>query len=130
MDIREIVSGIGSSEALRDAAGRAGVDPAQAQTILQGILEHVNGGGDIAGMAEGIAGKAGVDPAQVQLFLPFVMGLLQGHSENASEGVQGVLSGLLGSLQGFPLGGMLAGFDAKKDGSIADEAIGLAKGLF
>ena len=130
MDIGEIVSGIGSSQALQDAAARAGVDPAQAQAILQGVLQHVNGGGDVSGMAEGIASKAGVDPAQVQQFLPSVMGLLQGHAENASEGVQGMLGGLLGSLQSSPLGGLLSGFDTNTDGSIADEALALGKGLF
>lgn len=130
MDIQEIVSGIGSSQALQDAAAKAGVDPSQAQSMLQGVLEHVNSGGEVEGMAEGVAAKIGVDPSMVQQFLPSVMGLLQGHSENASEGVQGVLGALINNLQGSSAGGVLSALDANKDGSIADEAMEMVKGLF
>jgi hypothetical protein len=129
MDINAIVAGIGSSQALQDAAAKAGVDPAQAQGMLSGILQHVNDGADLEGMAEGIAGKVGVQPDQVQRFLPLVMGLLQGHSANASEGVQGLLGSLIGAFQGRAMNSLLSGFDTNKSGSIADEAIGLAAGL-
>ena len=124
MDIQEIMSGIGSSQALQDAAGKAGVDPAQAQSMLQGVLEHVSSGSPLEGMAEGVAGKVGVDPSLVQQFLPSILGLLQNHSANASEGVQGVLGGIIGSLQGSAAGAAPGG------ASLADEAMGLAKGLF
>ena len=130
MDIQEIAAGIGSGQALQDVAGKLGLSPDQAQTALHGVLEHVSNGGPMEGMAEGVAARAGISPEQVQQFLPSVMGLLQGHSENASEGVQTALSGIMGSLQNSPLGGLLSGFDANKDGSVADEALGLAKGLF
>jgi len=130
MDIRELTAGIASNPALIDAAGRAGVNPDQAQSMLQGVLEHATAGGDVAGMAEGIAAKVGVQPDQVQQFLPCVMGLLQSHSQTAPAGVQGGLSGLVSSLQSSPLGGVLSGADPGQGGSIADKAMGLVKGLF
>lgn len=98
--------------------------------MLQGVLEHVSAGAPLEGMAETVAGRAGVDPGIVQQFLPQVMGLLQGHSENASAGVQGVLGSLMGSLQGGGFAALLSGLDANQNGSIADEAVGLAEGLF
>jgi hypothetical protein len=130
MDIQEIVGGIGSSQALQDVAAKLGISSDQAQSALQGVLSHVSSGEASEGMVEQVAAKAGIDPAQVQQFLPQVMGLLQGHAENASEGVQTTLTGLLGSLQNSPIGGLLSGLDANKDGSIVDEAMGMVKGLF
>jgi len=130
MDIQEIVNGIGSSSALQEAAAKVGISPDQAQSALQGVLHHVSAGQPLEGMIEGVAAKAGIEPAQVQRFLPSVMGLLQGHAENATEGVQATLSGLLGSLQGSPVGGLLSGLDANKDGSVVDDALGMMKGLF
>jgi hypothetical protein len=130
MDIHEIVAGIGSSSALKDAAAKVGINPEQAQSALQGVLQHVSAGQPMEGMVENVAAKAGIDQAQVQQFLPSIMGLLQGHAENASEGVQATLSGLMGSLQSSPVGGLLSGLDANKDGSVVDDALGMVKGLF
>lgn len=130
MDIGEIVAGIGSSSALQDVAGKVGISPDQAQAAIQGVLQHVSSGESMEGLVESVAAKAGLDPAQVQQFLPSVMGLLQGHADNASEGVQSTLTGIMGSLQNSPMGGLLSGLDANKDGSVVDEAMGLVKGLF
>jgi hypothetical protein len=122
VDIQEIVAGIASSDAIKSAAASVGVDPNQAQSILHGILEHVDGGGGIEGIVESVAGKTGIDPETVQSFLPQVMPLLQGHAANASEGVQGVLGSLVGSL-----GGMLGGSGG---GDAIGALEGLAGGLF
>jgi len=130
MDIQEIAAGIGASSALQDIAAKVGMTPDQAQTALQGVLQHVSAGAPMEGMVEGVAAKAGVDPALVQQFLPSVMGLLQGHAANATEGVQSTLGGLMGSLQNSPFGGLLSGLDANKDGSVVDDALGMVKGLF
>jgi hypothetical protein len=130
MDIQEIVAGIGSSSALQDVAAKVGMTPDQAQNALQGVLQQVSAGGSLEGGLEGIAAKTGLDPAMIQQFLPSVMGLLQGHAANAEEGVQTTLSGLMGSLQGSPFGGLLAGLDANKDGSVVDDVLGMAKGFF
>lgn len=126
MDIREIVAGIGSSTALQEAAAKVGISPDQAQTALQGVLQHVSAGQPMEGMVQEIAAKVGIDPAQVQRFLPSIMGLLQGHADNASVGVQATLAGL----QGSPIGDLLSGLDANKDGSVVDDALGMVKGLF
>ena len=130
MDIQEIAAGIGSSAALQSVAQRLGMTPDQAQSVLQGVLQHASTGGSVEGMAEDVAANTGVPPAQVQQFLPEVMGLLEGHAQNAPEGVLAGLSGLMGSLQGSPFGGLLSGLDANKDGSIVDDVLGMAKGLF
>jgi hypothetical protein len=130
MDIGEIVAGIGSSSALQDAAGKVGISPDQAQAAIQGVLQHVQSGEPMEGLVESVAAKAGLDPSLVQQFLPSVMGLLQGHADNASEGVQSTLGGIMGALQGSPMGGLLSGLDANKDGSVVDEAMGMMKGLF
>jgi hypothetical protein len=126
MDIQEIVAGIGSSDALRGVAERVGLSPDQAQGALQGVIEHVTAGRPLEGMVEGVAAKVGAAPDQVQQLLPNVMGLLQGHAENASEGVQGMLGGLMGSLQNSPAASLL-GHGEGEAGSVLQ---GLAGGLF
>jgi hypothetical protein len=130
MDIQEIAAGIGSSDALKGAASKAGLSADQAQAALQGVLEHVTAGNPVEGMVEEIAAKVGVGPEQVQQFLPNVMGLLQGHAENASEGVQGMIGGLLGSLQNSPVNSLLSGLtDREKDNPIGG-VLGAIGGLF
>lgn len=130
MDIQRVTSSIESSQGLKDAAGRAGLDPGQAGAILQGVIDHAAAGDGVEGMVSGIAEKVGIDPAQVQQFLPSVMGLLRQHSETAPAGAQEGLSGILSGLQSSPIAGLLSGFDRNKDGSVVDDAIGMVAGLF
>lgn len=126
MDIQEIVSGIGSSDALKGLAERIGLSPDQAQGALQGVIEHVTAGHPLDGMVEGVAAKTGIEPDQVQQLLPNVMGLLQGHAENANEGVQGMLGGLMGSLQNSPAASLLG----HGQGDAGSALEGLVGGLF
>ncbi len=126
MDIQEIVSGIGSSDALKGIAAKVGLSPDQAQGALQGVIEHVTAGQPLEGMVDGVAAKVGASPDQVQQFLPNVMGLLQGHAENASEGVQGMLGGLMDSLHGSPAASLLE----QREGGIGSTLQGLVGGLF
>ena len=112
MDIREIVAGVSSSGMLGQAASQAGINQDQAQDALHGVLEHFTNGGSLEGAAEAVAAKAGISQDQVQAFLPQVLPMLQAHSDNAGEGVQSVIGGVISSLTS---GGGLAG---------------LAKGLF
>jgi hypothetical protein len=116
MDLGSILSSIGGSDALTDAASQAGIAPDQAQSVLQGVMEHATSGGVPEEMVDAVAGKTGLDPAQIQAFLPQVMPLLQGHAD--ATGDQGGLGGLLGSV-----GGLLGGGGG---GGLA----GLAAGLF
>jgi hypothetical protein len=120
MDLQGILSSIGGSDALTAAAGQAGLAPDQAQSVLQGVLEHVDAGGGAEGMVDAVAGKTGLDPSQIQAFLPQVMPLLQGHADGTGD--QGMLGGLLGSV-----GGLLGGGDRSADGG---GLLGLATGLF
>jgi len=123
MDLQGILSSIGGSDALANAAGQAGLAPDQAQSVLQGVLEHAAGGGDSEGMIDAVAGKTGVDPSQIQAFLPQVMPLLQAHADGAAVGDQGMLGGLLGSV-----GGLLGGGPGPAEGG--GGLMGLASGLF
>jgi hypothetical protein len=116
MDLEGILSSIGGSDALTAAAGQAGIAPDQAQSVLQGVLEHASAGGGAEGVVDAVASKTGLDPAQIQAFLPQIMPLLQGHADAAGD--QGGLGGLLGSV-----GGLLGGAGG---GGLA----GLAAGLF
>jgi hypothetical protein len=126
MDIQEIVAGIGSSDALKGVAQRIGLSPDQAQGALQGVIEHITAGQPLEGMVEGVAAKTGVAPDQVQQLLPNVMGLLQGHSENASEGVQGMLGGLMESLHSSPAANLFE----QGEGQAGPGLSGLIGGLF
>jgi hypothetical protein len=99
MSLLDIISGIASGPGLQDAAEKAGVDPETAQGLLQGVLEHVQGGGGLDDAAGAIAAKTGIDPSQVQQFLPQIANLLQGHADNAGEGGGGLLGGLLGAFR-------------------------------
>jgi hypothetical protein len=119
MDLQGILSSIGGSDALTAAADQAGIAPDQAQSVLQGVLEHADSGGAPEGVVDAVAGKTGLDPAQIQAFLPQVMPLLQGHAD--ATGDQGGLGGLLGSV-----GGLLGGGGASGGGGL----MGLAAGLF
>jgi hypothetical protein len=126
MNIQEIVAGIGSSDALKGVASRIGLSPDQAQGALQGVIEHVTAGQPLEGMVEGVAAKTGVAPDLVQQLLPNVMGLLQGHAENASEGVQGMLGGLMDSLHSSPAASLLE----HGEGQAGSGLSGLIGGLF
>ena len=130
MDFQALLAGITSNPSLQDAAANVGVQPDQAQAMMHGVLDHVSTNGDLEGVAEAVAGRVGVSPAQVQQFLPVILGLLQNHAATAAPGQQAGLGGLLGSLQGGPMAGLLGSFDANQNGSVADEALGLAEGLF
>lgn len=130
MDISQITAAIGSSDALKAVAAKVGMTPEQAQSALHGALEHVTAGGDLSNLAEGLAAKVGISPAQVEQFLPSLTGLLQGHSDTASDSLQGMLGGLMGSLQSGGAAGLLSQLDANKDGSLMDDALGLAAGFF
>ena len=100
MDIGGIVSQLESNGALHPAAQSAGVEPQQAGSILQGILEHFDGGGAPEEMAESVASRVGVSPQQVEALLPQVMPLLEGHAQSTGDSQPG-LGGLLGSLRSF-----------------------------
>jgi len=77
MDLQGILSSIGGSDALTAAAGQAGLAPDQAQSVLQGVLEHAAGGGGADGVIDAVAGKTGLDPSQIQAFLPQVIEMLK-----------------------------------------------------
>ncbi len=77
MGYHDITAGLQASQALKDAASRAGLEPAQAGAILEGLFDYAAQGRGAEGALEGIAEKAALQPAQVRQFLPMVLGLLQ-----------------------------------------------------
>jgi hypothetical protein len=119
MDLEGILSSIGGSDAFTAAAGQAGLAPDQAQSVLQGVLEHAASGGAPEGVVDAVAGKTGLDPAQIQAFLPRVMSLLQGHADATGDlggpgGLLGSIGGLLGGGGGGGLAGLAAGLFGDK----------------
>jgi hypothetical protein len=101
MELSDLLSGLRGGEALTQAAGQAGLEPDQAHAAVQGVLEHLSGGGALEQVADVVAAKVGVSPDQVQALLPQVLPLLQGHAQMASGETQGMLGGLIGRLGGL-----------------------------
>ena len=83
MGYHDITAGLQSSQALKDAAIRAGLEPAQAGAILEGLFDYAAAGKGAEGALEGIAEKAALQPAQVRQFLPMVLVLLEIAPEEA-----------------------------------------------
>ena len=101
MELRELISGLRGGDALTQAADQAGLEPGQAHDAMQGIVEHICGGGAVDEVATVVAGRVGVSPDQVQALLPQVLPLLQGHAAAAADGeTQGMLGGLIDRLGG------------------------------
>jgi hypothetical protein len=125
MDLQGLLSSIGGSDALNAAASQAGMEPDQAHSALQGVLEHLSTGGAAEGVVDAVAAKTGLDPSQIEAFLPQVMPLLQGHAD-AAGGDQSGMSGLLGAAAGMLGGG--GGGDAAASGG--GGLMGLVSGLF
>jgi hypothetical protein len=128
MDNQDIVAGAESNPAVKAAATRAGVAPAEAGAILQGLLDHANAGAGVEGLVQQVADRSSVAPDKVRQFLPMVTGLLQGQPENGLQ--QGALGGLLAQLQSSPAAGLLGGLNLGQGAGLAEEAMGLVKGLF
>jgi hypothetical protein len=101
MELGNLLSGLRGNPALSQAADQAGLDPGQAHSALQGVVEHVCGGGRVEEAADAVAARVGVSPEQVQALLPQVLPLLQGHAADASGDAQGELGGLIGRLGGL-----------------------------
>jgi hypothetical protein len=83
MGYHDFTAGLHASEALKDAAMRAGIEPAQAGAILQGLFDHAAAGKGAEGALEGVAEAAAVLPSQVRQFLPLVPGLLESRLQGA-----------------------------------------------
>ena len=95
MDIPQIVAAMTASGALADAAARTGVEPAEAGTILTGILAHIDAGGRIAGVAGAVAANTGLDASRIEAFLPQVLPLIQGHAAAAPEAGRELMSAFI-----------------------------------
>ena len=102
MDIAAIMSALGGSQGLTDAAAQAGVDPDQAHGAIAGILEHALQGGSAEGMVEAVSAKTGIPADTINQFLPQVLPLVQnamggaGQDGGSGAGLMGALGGLLG----------------------------------
>lgn len=125
MDLNDIIAGVARNPALAETIGKMGIDPAMAETALNGVLSQLSQGRDVSQIAAGVAETSGLDVSQVLALLPGVVTALQGH-----EGGGDLVAGLLGKLQGGQFGDVLAMLDANKDGSVVDDALNLVKGLF
>ena len=116
MDIAEIMSALGGTQGVADAAQQAGVDPDHAQSAIAGILEHALQGGQAEGMVEAVSAKTGIPVDTINQFLPQVLPLIENAMGGASAGGGG--GGLMGALGGLLGGGGTGGGVASLLGSL------------
>ncbi len=95
-----------------DIAAKLGLPADQAKTLLSGLTEKLQNGGDLTQTLSDTAAKFGVSPDKLQ----------------SLTGSDGPLGGLMEKLGGA--GGMLSGLDKDGDGNPLDDIADMAKGLF
>lgn len=95
-----------------DIAAKLGLPADQAKSMLGGLAEKLQNGGELTQTLSEAAAKFGVSPEKLQ-------------SLTASDGP---LGGIMEKLSGP--GGMLSGLDKDGDGSPLDDIADMAKGLF
>ena len=108
-----------------------------AQAEGNGILGHIFGSKDVSRNVAGYAAKAaGVDQGIMKKMLPMVATMAMGGMSKQVGNLSGGIGGLLGSLAGGSgqqkqaqslVGSLL---DSDKDGSVADDLLGMAKKFF
>jgi hypothetical protein len=95
-----------------DIAAKLGLPADQAKTMLSGLTEQLQNGGDVTKTLTDTAAKFGVAPDKLE----------------ALTGADGPLGGLMAKLGGA--GGLLSGLDKDGDGNPLNDLAGMAKGLF
>lgn len=103
--------------ALFDDATQAASPEGQAQGMA--FLENLMGGSEGAqGLAEKAAEKSGIDISTVMQFMPAIAGMLQGGMQKQMPDTE--VDGMMQSLGGGGLGGMISGLMGGKSGSGPD----------
>lgn len=95
-----------------DIAAKLGLPADQAKTMLGGLAEKLQNGGDLTQTLTETAAKFGVSTEQLQ----------------SLTGSDGPLGGIMEKLGGA--GGMLGGLDKDGDGNPINDIADMAKGLF
>jgi mevalonate kinase len=95
-----------------DIAAKLGLPADQAKSLVSGLAEKVQNGGDITQTLTEAAQKFGVSPEKLE----------------SLTGADGPLGGIMAKLGGA--GGMLSGLDKDGDGNPLNDIAGMAKGLF
>lgn len=95
-----------------DIAAKLGLPADQAKTMLSGLAEQLQNGGDVSQIIGDTAAKFGVSPETLQ----------------SLTGGDGPLAGLMAKLGGA--GGMLGALDKDGDGNPINDIADMAKGLF
>ena len=96
------------------------------------ILGHIFGSKDVSrNVATRVSEETGLDAGILKKMLPMLAGVVMGSLGKQSSG-GGLLSGLTpeSGTSGSPLDSLTSFLDADKDGSIADDLLGMAKKLF
>lgn len=95
-----------------DIAAKLGLPADQAKSMLSGLTEQLQNGGDVTKILGETASKFGVSPDALQ----------------SLTGGDGPLAGLMAKFGGA--GGLLGGLDKDGDGNPLNDIAGMAKGLF
>lgn len=128
MNISDLIDG--NPDLVSNMAQQAGIEPNQVGDVISAILPRLagmaqqgggldsllgslTGGGDFSQLAEEAAPAAGISAKSLSGILPMIGSLLSG-----AQGQGGGLDGILGML------------DQNHDGSVVDDALGLAARLF
>ncbi len=93
-------------------AEKLGLPADQAKSMMSGLAEKLQGGGDITQTISETAAKFGVSPETLQ----------------SLTSAEGPLGGIMAKLGGE--GGLLSGLDKDGDGNPLNDLAGMAKGLF
>ena len=134
-NVNDIITKIGGNDFVKGLADKAGVGAEQAQTVATDLLAHAKEtGGNLMDSAKAIAEKNGLPLDKVEAM---AAGLGTTLSEKASvlgDNASALLSGLLGKLEGTPLGDMVKSLDKDGDGNPLNDVADMAKnalgGLF
>jgi hypothetical protein len=94
-----------------DIAAKLGLPADQAKTMLGGLAEKLQNGGDLTQALRETAAKFGIAPDKLQ----------------SLTGSEGPLGGLM---EKFGAGGLLSGLDKDGDGNPINDLADMAKGLF
>ena len=134
-NVNDIITKIGGNETVRNLANKAGLGVEHAQTVATDLLAHAKEtGGNLMDSAKAIAEKNNLPVDKVE---GMAAGLGATISEKASalgDNASTMISGLLGKLEGTPLGDMVKKLDKDGDGNplndVADMAKNALSGIF
>jgi hypothetical protein len=134
-NVNDILAKVGGNDLVKSIGEKVGLGAEQAGTVAQDLLAHAREtGGNLADSAKAIAERTGLPLDKVEQVAGTLTTTLTEKAGQLGEGAQAMLGGLLGKLEGTPVGDMIKGLDKDGDGNpindVADAAKSMLGGLF